>query len=139
MQLNPRQIVTQFAHVLQEELFPLLQTATGPLSPQMELVASVVALLPLERMLSARRSWTGRPSKDRAALVTAFIAKAVLNLPTTRDLIGRLRVDAPLRTLCGWASVKALPHESKFSRAFAGFAATELVQQLHAAVICGFR
>jgi hypothetical protein len=101
MQLNPRQIVTQFAHVLQEELFPLLQTATGPLSPQMELVASVIALLPLERMLSARRSWTGRPSKDRAALVTAFIAKAVLNLPTTRDLIGRLRVDAPLRTLCG--------------------------------------
>jgi len=44
-------------------------------------------------------------------------------------------VDAPLRTLCGWASEKALPHESKFSRAFAGFAATELAQQLHAAVI----
>jgi len=135
MQLNPRQIVTQFAHLLQEELFPLLETASGPLSKQLQLVASVMAMLPLERLLSARRSSTGRPAKDRAALATAFLAKAVLNLPTTRDLIGRLRVDAPLRTLCGWASEKALPHESKFSRAFAGFAATELAQQLHAAVI----
>src|SRR5450631_3266047 len=72
MQLTPRQIVTQFAHLLQEELFPLLQTVTGPLSRQMELLTSVVALAPLERMLSARRSGTGRPAKDRAALATAF-------------------------------------------------------------------
>jgi hypothetical protein len=135
MQLNPRQIVTQFAHLLQEELFPLLQTVVGPLSRQMELLSSVVALAPLERMLSARRSATGRPAKDRAALVTAFMAKAILNLPTTRDLISRLRVDEPLRRFCGWSCVSALPHESKFSRAFAEFAGTELPQQLHEAVI----
>jgi hypothetical protein len=135
MQLNPRQIVTQFAHLLQEELFPLLQTVVGPLNRQMELLTSVVAVVPLERMLSARRSATGRPAKDRAALVTAFMAKAILNLPTTRDLISRLRVDEPLRRFCGWSCVAALPHESKFSRAFAEFAATELPQQLHEAVI----
>jgi hypothetical protein len=86
-------------------------------------------------MLSAYRSATGRPAKDRAALATAFMAKAVLNLPTTRDLIGRLHVDEGLRTFCGWPSVRALPHESKFSRAFAEFAATPLPQQLHEAVI----
>jgi Transposase DDE domain/Transposase domain (DUF772) len=135
MQLTPRQIVTQFAHLLQEELFPLLQTVTGPLSRQMELLTSVVALAPLERMLSARRSGTGRPAKDRAALATAFMAKAILNLPTTRDLIGRLRVDETLRRFCGWSSARSLPHESKFSRAFAEFAGTELPQQLHEAVI----
>jgi DDE family transposase/transposase-like protein DUF772 len=135
MQLNPRQIVTQFAHILQEELFPLLQTVVGPLSRQMELLTSVVALAPLERMLSARRSATGRPARDRAALVTAFMAKAILNLPTTRDLIARLQVDEPLRQFCGWSCVAALPHESKFSRAFAEFAGTELPQQLHEAVI----
>ena len=135
MQLNPRQLVTQFAHILQEELFPRLKTVTGPLSPQMELLAAVVALIPLERMLSARRSATGRPAKDRAALSIAFAAKAVLNLPTTRDLIDRLRVDQTLRQLCGWPSASALPHESKFSRAFAEFAETELPQQLHAEVI----
>jgi hypothetical protein len=135
MNVTPRDALLQFGHILQQVLFPAVECETGPLSKQLQLIASVVSLVPLERLLSARRSWTGRPSKDRAALVTAFIAKAVLNLPTTRDLIGRLRVDEPLRMFCGWASVRALPHESKFSRAFAEFAATELVQQLHAAVI----
>lgn len=135
MQLNPRQIVTQFAHMLQDELFPLLQSACGPLSTQLQLLASVVSMAPLERLLSARRAGTGRPARDRAALATAFMAKAVLNLPTTRDLMSRLRVDEALRQFCGWSSVGALPHESKFSRAFAEFAQTELPQQLHEAVI----
>jgi hypothetical protein len=49
--------------------------------------------------------------------------------------MGRLRVDEALRTFCGWPRACALPHESKFSRAFAEFAATQLPQQLHEAVI----
>jgi hypothetical protein len=136
MQLTtPRQLVTQFAHVLQQDLFPSLETSVGQLDPQLELLTSVIALLPLGRLLSARRAGTGRPPKDRAALATAFIAKAILNLPTTRDLMGRLRVDEALRRVCGWTSAKAIPHESKFSRAFADFAVSQLPQQLHAAVI----
>lgn len=135
MQLNPRQLVTQFAHMLQEDLFPVLQTCTGPLSGQMQLLTGVMALAPLGRLLSARRAATGRPAKDRAALATAFMAKAILNIPTTRDLIGRLKVDEVLRRYCGWATVQSLPHESKFSRAFAEFAQTQLPQQLHEAVI----
>src|SRR6266851_2212014 len=135
MQLTSRQVVMQFAHMLQEELFPLLQTSVGPLNGQMQLLASVISLAPLERMLCARRAATGRPAKDRAALATAFLAKAILNLPTTRDLICRLRVDEALRRFCGWSSIQALPHESKFSRAFAESADTELPQQLHEAVI----
>ena len=107
----------------------------SPLNSPSQLLTAVVSLAPLGRMLSACRSATGRPAKDRAALATAFMAKAVLNLPTTRDLISRLRVDEALRQFCGWASARALPHESKFSRAFAEFAATGLPQQLHEAVI----
>jgi hypothetical protein len=135
MQLNARQFVMQFAHLAQQELFPLLEPAVGPLTPQLRLLASVVSLLPLGRLLTARRAGTGRPAKDRTALVTAFIAKAIFNLPTTRDLIGRLRVDEGLRRLCGWHEARHMPHESKFSRAFAEFAATQLPQQLHEAVI----
>ena len=101
----------------------------------MRLLASIVAMIPLGRILSTQRAATGRPAKDRCAMATAFVAKAVLNLPTTRDLIARLRVDQPLRRLCGWIGPDAIPHESKFSRAFAQFAATELPQQLHEAVI----
>jgi len=121
--------------MLQQDLFPILESVSGPLSGQMQLLASVIALAPLGRLLSARRATTGRPARDRAALATAFMAKAILNLPTTRDLISRLRVDESLRRFCGWDSVKALPHESKFSRAFAEFADSELPQQLHEAVI----
>ncbi|MFZ4682978.1 MAG: transposase [Terrimicrobiaceae bacterium] len=135
MQLNPLQLVTQFAHILQLELFPKLEGEVGPLSKELELLTAVASMAPLERMLSANRASTGRPAKDRTALATAFMAKAVLNLPTTRDLISRLRVDAALRRFCGWYSAQALPHESKFSRAFAEFAATELPQKLHAAII----
>ena len=124
MQLTPRQLIVQFAHVLQQDLFPVIQAALGPFSPQMQLLMSVVSLLPLERLLYPLRCAIGRPAKDRQALATAFIAKAILNLSTTRDLIDRLRVDEALRKLCGWSSPAAVPHESKFSRAFAEFAAS---------------
>lgn len=137
MQLTPRQAFLQFGQVLQQQLFPQLEAAVGPLSPQLELLASVVTLMPLGRLLSARRARTGRPAKDRAALATAFLAKAIFNLPTTRHLIDRLRTDQSLRQFCGWRSPRALPHESKFSRAFAEFAASQLPQQLHEAVIQG--
>lgn len=135
MNLTPRELVLQFGHVIQEHLFPRLELSVGPLSPQMELLVAVVSLVPLERLLHARRAMTGRPARDRAALATAFLAKAILNLPTTRSLIDRLVADATLRQLCGFSHADTLPHESKFSRAFAEFAASELPQQLHQAVI----
>jgi hypothetical protein len=134
MQLTPRYFLLQFAHSLQQSMFAL-EPDLGPVPSQLELLAAIMSMAPLERLLSARRAVTGRPAKDRAALATAFIAKAILNLGTTRDLIARLKVDEPLRRLCGWSSASKLPHEAKFSRAFTEFAATELPQQLHAAVI----
>ena len=135
MQRTPRHVLLQFGHILQQDLFPRLEESAGSLTPPLELLAAVAALVPLERFLSPRRARTGRPAKDRAALVIAFLAKAILNLPTTRDLIGRLKVDQALRQLCGWRTPGALPHESKFSRAFAEFAASQLPQQLHQAVV----
>lgn len=135
MDLTPRQVLLQFGHVTQQTLFPILEEKLGPLCPQLKLLTAVAALIPLEQLLCARRAHTGRRPKDRAAMALAFIAKAVLNLPHTRDLIHRLRVDRALREICGWESPQALPHESKFSRAFALFAATQLPQQLHQAVV----
>jgi hypothetical protein len=135
MNLTARQMVTEFAHVLQEELFPHVEQVVGPLSGQMRLLSAVMLIAPMGEWLSRRRLATGRPAKDRAALATAFVAKAILNLPTTRDLIARLVVDEALRRFCGWPDAEALPHESKFSRAFAEFAHTQLPQQLHEAVI----
>jgi transposase-like protein DUF772 len=121
--------------VLQQDSFPRLEVATGALGADLELLASVVCLAPLARLLSTHRAATGPRAKDRAAVATAFMAKAILNLPTTRDLMSRLRMDEALRRFCGWSSASSLPHESKFSRAFAEFAQTQLPQQLHEAVI----
>jgi len=135
MQLTPLQAVLQCAHVFQQHLFPLLEAELGPLSSPLQLLTKVVNLIPLGPALSARRASTGRPPRDRAALATAFLAKSILNLSTTRQLIDRLKADAQLRRLCGWNHIQALPHESKFSRAFALFAESELPQQLHAVLI----
>ena len=65
MQLTPRHVLLQFGHVLQQELFPRLTEAAGPLSPHLELLAAVAALLPLERFLSPRRART-RPAGEGA-------------------------------------------------------------------------
>jgi hypothetical protein len=65
MQLNAQQVVTQFAHLLQQEMFPILEEVVGPLSKDLELLAAVMALVPLQRLLTARRAGTGRPAKDR--------------------------------------------------------------------------
>ena len=66
----------------------------------------------------------GRPTKNRASLAHAFLAKAVFDLSTTRALIERLQEDEKMRRLCGWTSVRAIPSEATFSRAFAEFAET---------------
>ncbi len=63
------------------------------------------------------------------------MAKAVFNLNATRQLLDRLSVDVSLRRICGWESQREIPHESQFSRAFAEFAASELPQRLHEALI----
>ena len=74
----------------------------------------------------------GRPPEDRRALARAFLANDV---PTTRALIERLRIDPTLRRLCGWTRAGAVPSEATFSRAFAAFAASRLPERLHAGLV----
>src|SRR5436190_10429993 len=84
------------------------------------------------------RDWPGlpgRPLRDRAALARAFVAKAVMGLPTTSMLIERLAVDKRLRRLCGWECPGQVPSESTFSRAFAEFATCERLSRVHEALI----
>ncbi len=63
------------------------------------------------------------------------MAKAVLNLQTTRALLDRLRADIVLRRLCGWETAAGVPDESVFSRAFAEFAESQWAQRVHAVLI----
>jgi Transposase domain (DUF772) len=77
----------------------------------------------------------GRPPHDRAALARAFVAKAVIGLPTTAMLIERLAVDKTLRRLCSWEHRGEVCSEATFSRAFAEFAHSALPSRIHEALI----
>ena len=57
----------------------------------------------------------GRKPDDRRALARAFVAKAVLSLPTTTALLERLAVDKSLRHICGWETRREVPSEATFS------------------------
>jgi hypothetical protein len=135
MQSSPRERLLQFAHVLQSVLFDRLEPELGPFSERARLLAGALSMLPLSRWIRPQRGWQGRPSKDRHALASAFLAKAVYGLGSTRQLLERLRTDSQLRCLCGWNTLRQIPHESTFSRAFAEFAKTELPQRLQEALI----
>ena len=135
MKLTLRQQLTQFSHLLQNQLFPVLEECTGELSATARRLVTALELIPLARFVPAARGWIGRPAKDRHAVACAFVAKAVYGFSTTRQLLEALQQDAQLREICGWKWAGHVPHESTFSRAFADFAHMELPQLVHAALI----
>jgi IS5 family transposase len=121
--------------MLQSELFPRLAEENNPLSATAQRLVSTLAMIPLARFVPAAGSWNGRPQKDRIAVASAFVAKAVHNFATTRQLLERLASDAQLRRICGWKRAEDVPHESTFSRAFAEFASMQLAGLVHEALI----
>jgi transposase len=76
-------------------------------------------------------SGPGRPSYEREPFLKAFIAKAVLNLPTTVALIDRLNVDISLRRICGFLYKNKIPCAATFSNVFNEFADQKLLEKIH--------
>src|SRR3954454_10777359 len=118
MKLTLRQQITQFGQVLQSGLFPVLEEELGELSTSAKRLVAVLEMIPLARFVPCSRGWIGRPSKDRLAIASAFVAKVVYGFSTTRQLLEALHRDDQLRRICGWTTVRRVPHESTFSRAF---------------------
>jgi hypothetical protein len=120
---------------IQGYLFPMLREELGPLTDQHRRGIVVLDAAGIEAFVSMWSGLPGRPPSDRHALARAFVAKAVLGLPQTSMLIERLKADKVLRQLCGWESARQMPGESTFSRAFAGFATSQLPARVHEALI----
>ena len=135
MQSTLPELLAQYGRILQRCLFPRLEEELGPLTAKHQQVVRVLGLLDLNALIPSTRGEVGRPRQDRRALARAFVAKAVYNFPFTRTLRDHLHADSRLRRICGWESVRAIPDESVFSRAFAEFAETELPQRLHLALV----
>lgn len=128
--------VSQFWTELQHTLFPFLREEDHlTLTPALEILIRVLEFIGLDRFIPSSKGFVGRPPKDRLALARAFVAKAVLDLPTTEALIDRLQVDSALRRICGFESFKKIPDASRFSRACAEFTELNLPARVHEALI----
>jgi hypothetical protein len=128
--------LSQIWQRIQRSLFPDLREVLGPLTEKQQQLVATLELVRIEAHIPATpyRS-VGREPKDRRAIARAFVAKAVYNLSTTRQLIDRLQSDIPLRRLCGFERRDEIADESTFSRAFGEFAHSQLPQRVHAALL----
>ena len=123
-------------NTIQAWLFPMLEDELGELDEKhREFVAVCEMCDPRPHMRGYRWIGYGCPPKSRLALFKAFVAKAIWDFPTTRDLIDAVRHRPTLRRLCGWETLGAVPCEATFSRAFAAFAQDEIAQRVHEAMI----
>jgi hypothetical protein len=121
---------------IQSWLFPLLEDELGELDEKHRQFVSVCELCaPQDHMASYQWCGNGCPPSDRLALCKAFIAKAVWDFSTTRDLIDAIRHRPALRRLCGWEALGEVPSESTFSRAFDQFSSDNRPQAIHEALI----
>jgi len=78
---------------IQGTLFPWLTEELGPLTETHKRVVTALEAAGVEAFVRVWPGLPGRPPCDRAALARAFVAKAVIRLPTTVMLIDRLTVD----------------------------------------------
>ena len=119
----------------QEYLFPTIKEDLGPLGERHRLFITVLEFVRVEQHLPYfapcavarnRIVWRWRAPSWR---------RRCSQIDTTRVLLERLANDRALRCLCGWNSIRAIPSEATFSRAFAGFAEGALPSRLHEALI----
>jgi hypothetical protein len=122
--IDPEFRISQFVLNLPRSLFAHLEEGVGVLLPSHQRVAMVLEVVRIEESVRESPASTGRPPVSRKAVARALLAKAVLNIPTRKDLAERLRVDARLRRICGFLG--APPSESTLCRLFADLAGSGL-------------
>lgn len=121
---------------IERSLFPHLKECLPAMTEAHLHLATVLEVLRIEDYIPpASTQWYGRKKKDRKAVARAFVAKVVHKMPTNKALIERLHVDKNLRALCGWEYAGQVPDKSTFTRAFAEFARTGLLDQVHEALV----
>ena len=128
--------ISQYWTRIQTVLFPFMKDEVGPCLDSHYRVIATLEVVRIEEMVKGHYGKeVGRPAEDRQAIARAFVAKAVLNISTTRQLIDRLKVDKALRRICGFERAKDIPSESTFSRSFDEFAQGEIPSRVHEVLI----
>src|ERR1700752_135272 len=78
---------------IQGYLFPSMREDIDPIPEALGRLVTPLDLIGLEAFVPEPPRGPGRPPEDRRALARAFVAKAMLAVPTTNALIERLAVD----------------------------------------------
>lgn len=157
--MNLIEKISWLSQIVQDKLFPQLEDCCDdPVTEKQRQLVSVLEVVKVERYVhGADMQWLGRKLKDRQAIARAFVAKAVFGFPTTRALIEALSSTRNLRDICGFSAgnmtvvreamtgdgrsikltkrVGTFPAEATFSRAFAEFAAGDLGEIVHKALV----
>lgn len=124
--------LSQIWFEVQHVLFPFLeQQVEDPFTDKLKQLISTLELVRIDEMVKVPEYWHGQSPKNRKQIARAFIAKAVYNMNTTRELIDRLKTSPALRRVCGWERAADVPHESSFSRAFKEFSQSDLASIAH--------
>ena len=124
--------LSQIWFQVQQDLFPFIeQQVKEPLTDKMKQLIATLELIRIEEMVKIPAYWQGQSPKNRKQIARAFVAKAVYNMNTTRELIDRLKTSPALRRICGWEKAADIPHESSFSRAFNEFSSSGLTSTVH--------
>lgn len=122
---------------IQRCIFPEFQDEVGIVTPVHQRIMVALDFLDFERHIveSNSRFSRGRPQLSRAAFARSFVAKAILNVSNTKQLIDRLKIDRVLVMLCGFDPRKRIPCEASFSNAFAEFSKLEIFSKMHGDVV----
>ena len=127
--------ISQLWFNIQDKLFPHMEEEVGPLTAKLLQVIQILEIVRVEDYVNEYYGTVGRPRTNRQGMARAFVAKAVLNLPTTTMLHERLQIDKSLRRICGFESLRKVPSEATFSRAFKEFSDQALPDFVHKALI----
>ena len=92
-----------------QNLSPWLSKTTLDYPPKLEQIIRAFEFIQIEMAVCSDRGYAqgrgvGQPEAGRRAPACAFLAKAALDLKTTRALIERIQADSKLRRLCGFGA-----------------------------------
>ena len=124
--------ISQIWFNIQGFLFPFMEKEIEePLTEKLKQLVATLELIRIEDFVHIPEYWLGQSPRNRKQIARSFVAKAIYNMATTRELIDRLKTTPALRRICGWERASQIPHESSFSRAFAEFAQNGIAQIVH--------
>ena len=95
-------------------LFPWLREEVDPMTEALGRLVTTLDMIGLEAFIPEPARGAGRPPEDRRSLARAFVAKAVLGVPTTTALIERLDVDKSLRRILVGNDARKYPRRPRF-------------------------